>query len=134
MQPCAFPGHDPARIQPVADYIVDLFRQMGIPEIELLNDYAPQPAILAQDCRAGADQPTVLCYAHYDVQPPLDAAGWQSPPDQADLRNGRLYGRGSADDLAGVVCIAAAYDAWQGQPPCNLKILIEGQEEIGSPT
>src|SRR6266478_3513501 len=76
--------------------------------------------------------PTVLLYAHYDVQPPGRAQEWDSPPFEPTERNGRLYGRGAADDKSGVVAHIATIQAFGGKPPVGIKILIEGDEEFGS--
>ena len=79
-------------------------------------------------------RPTILLYAHHDVQPPLRDDIWQTPAYEPDIRDGRMYGRGSADDKAGVAAIAAACKAWLSTGDLvNVTVLIEDEEEIGSP-
>ena len=74
----------------------------------------------------------VLLYAHHDVQPPGSDADWTSPPFEPAEREGRLYGRGVADDKAGVLAHAAALAVWDGKPPVGVSFFIEGEEESGS--
>src|SRR6185503_9400145 len=77
--------------------------------------------------------PTVLLYGHYDVVPPGDETLWTSPPFEATERNGAIYGRGTADSKGNILVHVGALRAWDGQPPVGIKLLSEGQEEVGSP-
>jgi cysteinylglycine-S-conjugate dipeptidase len=117
-----------------AELTAGLFREAGAAEVEILDDVdGGQPAVVA-GYPAPDGAPTVLLYAHHDVQPTGDPAGWASPPFEPIERDGRLYGRGSADDKAGVAAHLAALRAFDGQPPVGVRVLVEGEEEIGSPT
>lgn len=81
------------------------------------------------------DLPTILVYGHYDVMPPDPLDQWDSPPFEAEIRNENIYGRGTADDKGQIFIHIKALDYMIGnnQLPCNVKVLIEGEEEIGSP-
>jgi acetylornithine deacetylase/succinyl-diaminopimelate desuccinylase-like protein len=80
--------------------------------------------------------PTVLVYGHYDVQPPDPLEGWASPPFEPEVRDGRLYGRGGADNkgqhLAQLLAVESLL-ATRGELPCTVKVLLDGEEEVGSP-
>lgn len=90
-----------------------------------------RPAVIAH--KAGpVGAPRVLLYAHHDVQPPGDDADWDTPPFEPTERDGRLYGRGAADDKAGVMAHIAAIRAWGDELPCSVTLFIEGEEEIAS--
>jgi acetylornithine deacetylase/succinyl-diaminopimelate desuccinylase-like protein len=111
-----------------------LLRAAGAPDVEILDGIeGGHPAVLAS-YPAPPGQPTVLLYAHHDVQPTGDPAAWLSPPFEPAERDGRLYGRGSADDKAGVVAHLTALRAHDGRPPVGVTVFVEGEEEIGSPT
>ena len=86
--------------------------------------------------RAGADKPTVLCYGHYDVQPPDPLDQWISPPFLPEIRDGRIYARGAGDNkgqhFANLLAIESLL-AINSALPCNVTVLLEGEEEVGSP-
>lgn len=134
---CSFPGYDPAEVVRSADATVAWLKEAGWPEARCVTmPGTAHPYVIAHDRRAGPAAPTVLLYAHHDVQPPLREGIWRSPPFAPSERDGRLYGRGAADDKAGIALHAGAVAAWgavAGRPPVNLVALIEGEEEIGSP-
>jgi acetylornithine deacetylase/succinyl-diaminopimelate desuccinylase-like protein len=131
---------DPARradVQASADASVELLRAHGLENVHVAGVEGSQPFVIGEWMNAGPGAPTVLLYAHHDVQPPGIVENWASDPFEPEERNGRLYGRGSADDKAGGVAHAHAVGAWlatEGSLPCNVRVLIEGEEEIGSPT
>ena len=113
--------------------VAALLSEAGLPEVEVLSAAGGQPAVLAR-CPAPPGAPTVLLYAHHDVQPPGDRANWDSDPFQPAERDGRLYGRGAADDKAGIAVHLAALRAHGDRLPVGVTVLVEGEEEIGSPT
>jgi cysteinylglycine-S-conjugate dipeptidase len=128
---------DPAAFGEVrrsAELTADLFAGVGSPEVEILDDVdGGQPAVIAR-YPAPPGRPTVLLYAHHDVQPAGDVAAWTAPPFEPTVRDGRLYGRGSADDKAGIAAHLATLRAFSGRPPVGVTVFVEGEEEIGSPT
>ena len=92
-----------------------------------------QPAVIATKVQ-DPSLPTVLLYAHYDVQPPGDPSGWTSPAFQAEVRDGRIYGRGTSDDGAGIAVHYGALEALGDPLPVNVTVFVEGEEEVGSPS
>src|SRR5690606_24920487 len=88
--------------------------------------------IVTGEIPAPAGAPTVLLYGHYDVVPPGDEAKWDSPPFEPVTRDGALYGRGVSDSKANVLAHVGALRAFDGRPPVGIKVVIEGQEEVGS--
>ena len=126
---------DPAaapHLRASADAVAALLRQAGLPQVDVLAAGASQPAVLARR-PAPPGAPTVLLYAHHDVQPPGLRADWDSDPFTPVVRDGRLYGRGAADDKAGIAVHLAALRAHGADLPVGVTVLIEGEEEIGSP-
>ena len=127
----SMPEHD-ADVAACADAVSGLFRDLGASEVKLL-DGGGKPAVWA-NFPGPEGSPTVLLYAHYDVQPTGDADAWTSPAFEPTERDGRLYARGSADDKGGVALHLAALRVFNGKPPVGVKVFIEGEEEVGSPS
>lgn len=126
---------DPARRTEVhrsAGKVADLLREAGFERIEVVSE-GGAPAVIAHH-PAPPGAPTVLLYAHHDVQPEGDVALWDSAPFEPAERGGRLYGRGTADDKAGIATHLAAFRAHDGNPPVGVTVFVEGEEECGSPS
>nr|MBA3251335.1 M20/M25/M40 family metallo-hydrolase [Geodermatophilaceae bacterium] len=115
-----------------AELVADLLRAEGL-DTEILTVEGGQPAVLGHR-PAPSGAPTVLLYAHHDVQPTGDRVDWTSDPFEPEERDGRLYGRGSADDKAGIALHLAVLRAYGDALPVGVVVLVEGEEEIGSPT
>jgi cysteinylglycine-S-conjugate dipeptidase len=127
---------DPARASQVHEsalIVAALLGTAGLADVDVLTVPRGQPAVVAHR-PAPPGAPTVLLYAHHDVQPPGDPADWDSDPFQPAERQGRLYGRGAADDKAGIAVHLAALRAHGDRLPVGVTVLVEGEEEIGSPT
>src|SRR5689334_13888480 len=128
-------GADPARrgeVQRSAEAVAKLLSEAGFDDVQIVNE-GGAPAVIARH-PAPDGAPTVLLYAHHDVQPEGDAGQWVSAPFEPTERDGRLYGRGSADDKAGIATHLAAFRAHNGAPPVGVTVFVEGEEEIGSPS
>ena len=140
-QSLAFDGYDQAPLETSAAAVAELFENLGFEQVHQLTETNTDgdqsgPAIIART-PAQDNKPTVLLYAHHDVQPVGDLEAWQTDPWVATEKAGRLYGRGTADDKAGIVVHHAAIQALREllghDHGLGLTVFIEGEEEVGSP-
>lgn len=123
-----------ADVRRASHFVIDLLTEAGLPVVELVETEG-HPCVFAEWIVDPA-KPTVLIYGHYDVQPPDPLGKWDTPPFEPTIRNDRLYARGASDDKGSLLIplmVARAYHEVRGAPPVNLKFLIEGEEESGSP-
>ena len=121
-----------ADVQRAARFVADSLKTVGLENVEIIPT-AKHPLVYA-DWLHAPGKPTVLCYGHYDVQPPDPLEEWISPPFDPTLRDGNIYARGSADDKGQMYMHIKAVEALRavnGTLPVNLKFLIEGEEEVG---
>src|SRR6478609_2862792 len=128
----ALPQHA-ADVKRCADWTADEMRRIGLQNVKLIE--TPGFAVVYGDWLGAPGAPTILFYGHYDVQPvdPIDL--WDSPPFEATVRDGEIYARGSADDKGQVFMHFKAIEAHlkqNGKLPVNMKIILEGEEEVGS--
>ncbi|MGJ6123226.1 dipeptidase [Mycolicibacterium sp. Y3] len=126
---------DPARrdqVQRSAELTAKLLSEAGFGDVRIVAE-GGAPAVIARH-PAPEGAPTVLLYAHHDVQPEGNPDQWASAPFEPTERGGRLYGRGTADDKAGIATHLAAFRAHDGKPPVGVTVFVEGEEESGSPS
>ena len=123
----AYIGH----IRVAADWVAQALRDAGLDaEVRQTKGH---PVVIGRTART--DGPSLLFYGHYDVQPPDPLDEWTSPPFEPTVRDGHMYARGSSDDKGPVCCFIEALSAWNavtGEPPANVTVFIEGEEEGGS--
>jgi acetylornithine deacetylase/succinyl-diaminopimelate desuccinylase-like protein len=139
----AWEAFDAAQLDKSADAVKQLFDSTGVfDQVEILRaEYGDSlvgaPAIVATR-QAKNSKPTILLYAHHDVQPPGESSLWESNPFEPEIRNGRMYGRGAADDKAGIIAHFASVKLLSelagSDFDLGLAIFIEGEEEAGSPS
>ncbi|MBX7453717.1 dipeptidase [Mycolicibacterium sp. 3033] len=126
---------DPDRggeVQRSAEEVAKLLSEAGFGDVRIVAEGGAPAVIAHHPPPPGA--PTVLLYAHHDVQPEGDRSQWHSEPFEPTERDGRLYGRGTADDKAGIATHLAAFRAHGGNPPVGVTVFVEGEEESGSPS
>jgi len=127
---------DPERLSEVeksAQKTAELFAAEGV-DVEIVRAYDGAPPAVIGEKKGPAGAPTVLLYAHHDVQPENDHADWDSAPWEPTERDGRLYGRGAADDKAGIMAHVGALRVYGDDLPVTVRLFIEGEEEVGSDT
>src|SRR6478752_5982396 len=126
----AFPGFDPGPLHEAHDMVAALLREAGA-EVSTLSLPDTAPCVIGE-IPAPPGAPTVLMYSHYDVVPAGDESLWTTPAFEPTERDGALYGRGTSDSKANVLMHVGALRAFDGRPPVGVKLVIEGQEEVGS--
>jgi acetylornithine deacetylase/succinyl-diaminopimelate desuccinylase-like protein len=127
--PRQFPPEECLR---AAEWVRDRFAGVGFVDLELAETADGSRAVVGARPAADPDAPTVLMYAHYDVQPPLDEHAWRTPPFALTEVDGRWYGRGAADCKGNILMHLTALRALGDQLPVNLKLVVEGSEEQGT--
>jgi cysteinylglycine-S-conjugate dipeptidase len=128
-------GEHTAEIERTAKLTCDQMRDAGLVNVEMLRVGGSLPYAYGEWLEAGPTKPTLFLYAHHDVQPINYLEQWKSDPWVLTRRDGRLFARGSADDKAAISAFLgaiAAYRKTSNQLPCNIKMVVEGEEEIGS--
>src|SRR5690242_7782477 len=128
----ALPQHA-ADVRRCADWCADEMKRIGLQNVRLFD--TPGNPVVYGDWLGAAGAPTILFYGHYDVQPVDPIELWDSPPFEATVRDGEIYARGSADDKGQVFMHFKAIEAHlkqNGRLPVNMKIILEGEEEVGS--
>ncbi len=130
----ALPEHKPD-MQRAAQWLVDHFTAIGLKHAKV-NSTPGHPIVTADWLEAGPDKPTVLIYGHYDVQPVDPIELWHSDPFRAEVRDDYLYGRGTSDDKGQMFIHAKVLETYlktSSKLPVNVKLIIEGEEEVGGP-
>lgn len=130
---CAFPGYPIEPVREAAEFVRDLLHEAGVKDARLEELPDGAPPIVMGELKGPENSPVVLLYAHYDVQPAPPDQPWETNPWEPVLKHdGRIYGRGAADDKSGVMSHIGTIRSLNGDPPVTLRFLFEGEEEIGS--
>ena len=128
----AFPGYPSEPMEQMGATTLQMFRDVGFTNAELMEVPSGYPPIYAE-MEGPAGSPVVVLYAHYDVQPAPPEQGWTSDPwTPTHKDDGRIYGRGAADDISGLVSHLGTLRVFDGKPPCTVKLILEGMEETES--
>src|SRR5688500_11794640 len=128
----ALPEHA-ADVRRCAEWTADELRRIGMQNVRVIE--TPGHPIVYGDWLGAQGAPTILFYGHYDVQPVDPLELWESPPFEASVRDGEIYAGGAADDKGQIFMHFKAIEAHltqNGRLPVNIKVLIEGEEEVGS--
>ena len=124
--------YPPEECAKAAEWVVEAFRELGFADIGLHETADGSKAVVGSRPSSRPDAPTVLLYAHYDVQPPLDEDAWRTPPFELTEVDGRWFGRGAADCKGNILMHLTALRALGDDVPVNLKVVVEGAEEMGT--
>jgi acetylornithine deacetylase/succinyl-diaminopimelate desuccinylase-like protein len=124
----AFPGYPKEPVHAMAGATAAVLKRYGLEDVRLMDVPGGYPAVYGE-IPPPPGAPTILMYAHYDVQPAKREDGWDTDPWTPLEKDGRLYGRGAADNKSGIMIIAASLKIFEGKPPVGVKVLIEGEEE-----
>ena len=127
----AFPGFPSEPVMEAAEATVEILRRSGLEDARLLDIPGGYPAVFGE-IPAPPGAPTLALYAHYDVQPAPREQGWDHDPFDPIERDGRIHGRGAADDKSGIAIHAGTLRALDGRPPVGVKVIVEGEEETVS--
>ena len=132
----AFEGYDQEPVRRSAEAVAELLRGAGMQQVDIESVAGGSPAVIGRS-PAAPGRPTVLLYAHHDVQPTGEVSDWSSDPFEPVERDGRLYGRGAADDKAGIMAHVTALRLVGEELAADgigVSVFVEGEEEAGSPT
>ena len=129
---------DPAHagdVRQAAEWLAGHMQGLGLAKVEVMET-AGHPVVYGEWLGAGPGRPTVLVYGHYDVVPASLEDGWETPPFEPTVKDGRIYARGATDDKGQLFIHVKALESYlqtAGSAPVNVKFLLEGEEEVSSP-